>query len=72
MGHDVIHRSAPQCIAPARLEEALRSSRVPGIVFVQRRNERRPAVAFSGMEVWEVIATWKESGENREELIKAF
>ena len=34
------------------MEGAVRSSRVPGIVFVQRRNERRPAVAFSGLEVW--------------------
>jgi len=54
------------------MEEAVRSSRVPGILFVQRRNERRPAVAFSGLEVWEVIATWKESGENWGELIKAY
>ncbi len=54
------------------MEEALRSSRVPGIVFVQGRNERRPAVAFSGLEVREVVATWKESGETWDELIKAY
>ena len=54
------------------MEEAVRSSRVPGIVFVQRGNERRAAVAFSGMEVWELIATWKEAGEKWKELITAY
>jgi uncharacterized protein (DUF433 family) len=54
------------------MEEALRAARVPGIVFVQRRNERRPAVAFSGLEVWEVVATWKEAGENWGELVEAY
>lgn len=54
------------------MEEAVRSSRVPGIVFVQRRTERRPAVAFSGLEVWEVIATWKEAEESWEELLGAY
>jgi uncharacterized protein (DUF433 family) len=54
------------------MEEAVRASRVPGIVFVQRRNERRPAVAFSGLEVWEVIATWKEAGEDWAQLVQAY
>jgi len=54
------------------MEEAVRASRVPGIVFVQRRNERRPAVAFSGLEVWEVIATWKEAGEDWTHLVQAY
>lgn len=54
------------------LEEAVRASRVPGILFVQRRDGRRPAVAFSGLEVWEIIATWKEGGESRQTLIEAY
>jgi uncharacterized protein (DUF433 family) len=54
------------------LEEAVRASRVPGIVFVQRRDGRRPAVAFSGIEVWEIIATWKEAGEEWQALIDAY
>lgn len=45
------------------LEEAVRTSRVPGIQFLQRRDGRRAAITFSGLEVWEVIATWKEGGE---------
>lgn len=54
------------------LEEALRSSRVPGVVFVQRRDGRRPAIAFSGLEVWEIVATWKEGEESWEGLVEAY
>jgi uncharacterized protein (DUF433 family) len=54
------------------MEEAVRASRVPGIVFVQRRDGRRPAIAFSGLEVWEIIATWKEAGENWALLVEAY
>lgn len=53
------------------MEEAVRASRVPGILFVQRRDGRRPAVAFSGLEVWEIIATWKEAGERWQMLLEA-
>lgn len=54
------------------LAEAVRASRVPGIVFVQRRDGRRAAVAFSGLEVWEIIATWKEGEERWETLAGAY
>lgn len=54
------------------LEEAVRASRVPGILFVQRRDGRRPAIAFSGLEVWEVIATWKEAEERWDTLVEAY
>jgi len=54
------------------LEEAVRASRVPGILFVQRRDGRRPAIAFSGLEVWEIIATWKEGDESWEALVEAY
>jgi uncharacterized protein (DUF433 family) len=54
------------------MEEAVRASRVPGIVFVQRRDGRRPVVAFSGMEVWEIVAAWKESGEDWPQLVEAY
>jgi uncharacterized protein (DUF433 family) len=54
------------------LEEAVRASRVPGVVFVQRRGGRRAAIAFSGLEVWEIIATWKEAGESWAQLVEAY
>jgi uncharacterized protein (DUF433 family) len=54
------------------MEEAVRAARVPGIVFVQARGARRPAIAFSGLEVWEIIGTWKEAGESWAELVRAY
>lgn len=44
------------------LSEAVRMRRVPGIVFVDSRTGRRPVVAGAGLDVWEVIATWKAVG----------
>jgi uncharacterized protein (DUF433 family) len=54
------------------MEEAVRAARVPGIVFVQRREGRRAAVAFSGLEVWEVVATWKEGREEWAKIEEAY
>jgi len=48
------------------LDEAVRMSRAPGIVFVDSRNGRRAALAFSGLEIWEIIVFWKERGEDWE------
>jgi hypothetical protein len=44
----------------AILDEAIRMTRAPGIVFVEGRGGRRAAIAHSGFEVWEIIATWLE------------
>lgn len=44
------------------LDEAVRTSRAPGVVFVDGYDGRRAAVAFSGMEVWEVIRFWRARG----------
>jgi uncharacterized protein (DUF433 family) len=46
------------------IEEAIRMSRAPGIVFVDARDGRRAAVAFTGLEVWEIIRFWKASGRD--------
>ena len=54
------------------LEEAVRASRIPGIIFVQSREGRRAAVAFAGLEVWEIVATWKEAGKNSAALAEAY
>jgi uncharacterized protein (DUF433 family) len=48
------------------VEEAIRCSRAPGIVFVDAREGRRAALAFSGLEVWEIIAFWNARGGNWE------
>ena len=54
------------------LEEAIRMSRAPGIVFVEGRGGRRAAVAFSGLEVWEIVATWREAAQDWNRLREAY
>ena len=54
------------------LEEAIRSRRAPGIVFVDGATGRRPVVAGSGLEVWEVVATWHEVSRNYDRLRAAY
>jgi uncharacterized protein (DUF433 family) len=56
----------------AILDEAVRINRAPGIVFVEGRGGRRAAVAHSGFEVWEIIATWLEGGHSWDMLREAY
>jgi uncharacterized protein (DUF433 family) len=53
------------------LSEAVRMRRVPGIVFVDSRTGRRPVVAGAGLDVWEVIATWKAVGGDETQFREA-
>ena len=41
------------------LGEAVRMRRIPGIVFADGPAGRRATVAGTGLDVWEVISTWK-------------
>ena len=50
------------------LTEAIRMRRAPGIVFADGPSGRRAVVAGTGVDVWEVIAVWKESGEDDDDL----
>lgn len=50
------------------LTEAVRMRRVPGVVFGDGPTGRRAVVAGSGIDVWEVIATWQEGGRDFEPL----
>ena len=50
------------------LEEAIRMRRAPRIVFVDGATGRRAAIAGTGLDVWEIIATWQEGGRSYEEL----
>ena len=54
------------------LEEALRTRRAPGIAFVDGATGRRAVIAGTGIDVWEVIATWKETGADPAELQAAY
>ncbi|HYG64581.1 MAG TPA: DUF433 domain-containing protein [Thermoanaerobaculia bacterium] len=46
------------------LEEAIRMRRVPGISFSEGPAGRRAGVAGSGLDVWEVVATWRQVGQD--------
>lgn len=46
-------------LAAELLEEALRMRRTPGIVFVEGPAGRRAALAGTGHDIWEIIATWQ-------------
>ncbi len=50
------------------LTEAIKMRRAPGVVFADGPAGRRPVVAGSGLEVWEVIATWRAGGKDRAKL----
>ncbi|CAN5902219.1 MAG: DUF433 domain-containing protein [Gemmatimonadota bacterium] len=54
------------------LSEAVRMRRVPGIIFVDSRTGRHPVIAGTGLDVWEVIATWKTLGREDEKLREAY
>ena len=59
--------------AVSLLREAIRMRRVPGIHFVEGvGGTRRAAVAGTGLEVWEVVRTFKEVGEDYGELRKSY
>jgi uncharacterized protein (DUF433 family) len=55
-------------VATSLLREAVRMRRVPGIVFMDGPVGRRASIAGTGLDVWEVIATFKSVAEDRERL----
>ncbi|MFQ5794133.1 MAG: DUF433 domain-containing protein [Candidatus Bipolaricaulia bacterium] len=50
------------------LDEAIRMRRCPGIAFVDGPTGRRPVIAGTGLEVWEVITAYQECSEDFERL----
>jgi uncharacterized protein (DUF433 family) len=54
------------------LEEALKMKRCPGIVFTEGTTGRRARIAGTGIEVWEVVATYKGVGNDFSRLLKAY
>src|SRR4030043_2399607 len=54
------------------LEEAIKMRRCPGILFAEGTTGRRARVAGTGIEVWEVIATYKSVKEDFKRLQKAY
>ena len=54
------------------LEEAVKLRRCPGITFADGPAGRRARIAGTGIEVWELIATFKGLGEDYENLKEAY
>jgi uncharacterized protein (DUF433 family) len=54
------------------LDEAIRMRRAPGIVFVDGSAGRRAVIGGTGLDVWEIIATWRESQQDEKELRKSY
>ena len=59
-------------VANELLEEAVKIHRCPGIIFTEGVKGRRARVAGTGIEVWEIIATYKSVGENLRRLRQAY
>lgn len=55
-------------VAISLLREAVRMRRVPGVVFIDGPTGRRAAIAGTGIDVWEVVAQFREVGEDPGEL----
>jgi uncharacterized protein (DUF433 family) len=54
------------------LEEAIKMRRCPGILFAEGTSGRRARVAGTGIEVWEVIATYKSLNQDIKRLRKTY
>ena len=75
---DVIREAATQAgrdfssVANEMLAEAVRMRRVPGIVFVDEPHGRAPWIAGSGLEVWDVVRSYRDMGGDWDRLREAF
>jgi len=54
------------------LEEAIRMRRALGIGFADCPAGRRAVVAGTGLDVWEVVATWREGGQDEGEFLRNY
>lgn len=54
------------------LEEAVRMRRCPGVVFTSGPSGRRASLAGTGLDIWEIIATYKSLDGNEKRLRKAY
>ena len=59
-------------VANEMLAEAVSMRRVPGILFVDEPHGRVPWIAGSGLEVWEVVRSYRDMGRNLDRLREAF
>ena len=68
----VVRGKSWSAITNELLEEGMRMRRVPGIAFVDGPAGRRAVVAGTGLDVWEVIATWRAAGRDDEMVRQSY
>jgi uncharacterized protein (DUF433 family) len=54
------------------LQEAIKMRRCPGILFAEGTSGRRARVAGTGIEVWEVVATYRSVKKDFKRLQKSY
>ena len=54
------------------LTEAIKMRRCPGILFAEGTAGRRARVAGTGIEVWEIVSTYRNVGKSSERIRKAY
>ncbi len=59
-------------VAKDLLNEAVKMRRCPGIVFADGVSGRRARVAGTGLEIWEIITTYKSVNQDFGRLQKAY
>ena len=59
-------------VANELLAEAVKMRRCPGILFADGPSGRRPRIAGSGLDVWEVIATYNSLDRDFDRLRAAY
>ncbi len=65
-------RRALSAVLRDLIEEAVRTRRCPGILFAHGPAGRRAVIAGTGLEVWEVVAAYRECEEDVERLQAAY
>lgn len=59
-------------VANELLDEAVKMQRCPGIVFTEGTTGRRARIAGTGIEVWEIIATYKSVSKDFKRLCNTY
>jgi uncharacterized protein (DUF433 family) len=54
------------------LSEAIKIRRCPGVIFADGVSGRRARIAGTGLEIWEIIASYDSLGKNLVRLKKAY
>lgn len=54
------------------IAEAIQTRRAPGIVFMDTPTGRQAVLGGTGLEVWEIVATWQSLGKDMDRMRAAY